>query len=140
MPVLVRLRRLLEAGAFARRRRGTTVKHAGLTEHAIDRRRTGCEGVCVEAHERQAPVPFEWMLLVKTQYCSALVGLEPVVAGDVAVVFIGFTVALLPFVELAAGDAEPSDEALGGLFTSFGPVVDEVDDLIAQIVGNPSVL
>jgi hypothetical protein len=65
-------------------------------------------------------------------------GFEPVVAGDPGVVFVGLAVAVLPGVPLGGGDAEPEEEADNGDAGFAGPAVDEVDDVVAGIVGNPA--
>jgi hypothetical protein len=62
---------------------------------------------------------------------------EPPVAGDQGVVLVGGSVARLPIVELAGGDAEPADEPPDGDLGLLGPVPDEVDDGVAGVVGDP---
>jgi hypothetical protein len=64
-------------------------------------------------------------------------GFEPVVAGDPGVVLVGLAVAVLPGVPLARGQAEPEEEARDGDAGLAGPAVDEIDDLVAGVVGNP---
>ena len=46
-------------------------------------------------------------------------------------------VAILPVIELAERDAQPADESAGGQLRLAGPEVDEVDDLVAVVVGGP---
>lgn len=67
-----------------------------------------------------------------------LVG-EPVVPWDGRVVLVGLAVALAPIEELAASDAEPGDEALGGELGLFGPDANEIDDIVADVMGSPAV-
>jgi hypothetical protein len=67
-----------------------------------------------------------------------LPSLEPVVARDQGVVLVDLAVALSPVVELACAQTEPADESLDGEFGAVGPVVDEVDDFVAGVVGNPA--
>ena len=62
---------------------------------------------------------------------------EPPVAGNPAVVFVDFAVALPPVVELAQTDSDPLDDLLGRDFRPVRPVTNVVDDLIASVVGNP---
>lgn len=66
-----------------------------------------------------------------------LVG-QPVVPGDGAVVLIRLAVALAPVEELASSDAKPGDETLGGKLGLLGPVPNEVDDSVADVMGNPA--
>jgi hypothetical protein len=56
------------------------------------------------------------------------------------VVFIDFAVASLPVVELAGGDADPGEEAAQGDVGFVGPGADEIDELIAAVVGDPAAL
>jgi hypothetical protein len=43
----------------------------------------------------------------------------------------------VPVVELPAGDPEPGDNALDGDLRALGESADEVDNLVADVVGNP---
>jgi hypothetical protein len=67
-----------------------------------------------------------------------LLGLEPVVARDPGVMLVGLAVAALPGVPLGGGQAEPEQEASDGDAGLTGPAVDEIDDLVAGVVGNPA--
>lgn len=66
-----------------------------------------------------------------------LLGFEPVIARDPGVVFVDFAIALLPVVELALGDVDPGDEAFDRDLGFVGPGLNEVDDLVAGVVGSP---
>jgi hypothetical protein len=63
---------------------------------------------------------------------------EPVVSRDGPVVLVRLAVPLSPREELAAGDAEPRDEALGDEVGLVGPDANEVDDGVPDVVGNPA--
>jgi hypothetical protein len=67
-----------------------------------------------------------------------LLGFKPVVARDPGVVLVGLAVAALPGVPLGGGQAEPEQEAGDGDTGFAGPAVDEIDDLVAGVVGNPA--
>jgi hypothetical protein len=67
-----------------------------------------------------------------------LLGFEPVVARDPGVVFVGLAVAVLPGVPLGGGQAEPEQEAGDGDAGLAGPAVNEVNNLVAGVVGNPA--
>jgi hypothetical protein len=45
---------------------------------------------------------------------------------------------LFPVVELAGADAEPGDEATSRQFGLVAPVADEVDERVADVVGDPA--
>jgi hypothetical protein len=64
--------------------------------------------------------------------------LEPVVAGNLAVVLVGPAVALAPLVELARSDPEPQNEEAECDPGLLAPLQDEVDEGVAGIVRDPS--
>jgi len=53
-------------------------------------------------------------------------------------VLVDFAETLLPVVELARADADPGQEATGGDVRLVAPGTDEIDDLVAGIVGDPA--
>src|SRR5262249_46840039 len=53
------------------------------------------------------------------------------------VVLVGLAVAVLPGMPLGGGQAEPEQEASDSQARLAGPAVDEIDDLVAGVVGNP---
>jgi hypothetical protein len=55
-------------------------------------------------------------------------------------VLVDLAVAFLPVVELAGAQLDPAEETAGGDFGLGAPVADEIDQLIAGIVGNPATL
>jgi len=60
------------------------------------------------------------------------------VAGHPGVVLVDLAEALLPVVELAGADADPGEEATDGDGRLVAPGADEVNDGVADIVGNPA--
>src|SRR5262249_18273154 len=66
-----------------------------------------------------------------------LLGFEPVVTWHPGVVFVDFAIAFFPVVELAFGDVDPRNEAFGRDLGFVGPGLNEVDDLVASVVGSP---
>ena len=94
----------------------------------------------VEHHEGESAVAFERELVVEVDDGAAFPGLEPVVAGDEAVVFVGFAVAFAPVVILGAADAQPVDEPQGPKAAALAaPCVDEVDHLVSDVVRGPGI-
>jgi hypothetical protein len=67
----------------------------------------------------------------------AFLGFEPVVAWDPGVVLVDLAVAVLPGVPLAGDDADPGEEADDGDAGLVGPDVDEINEGVAGVVGNP---
>lgn len=64
--------------------------------------------------------------------------LEPVIAGHDPMLFAHAAVALAPVVELASRQLEPGQEGTDREFGQTGPVGDEVQYFIAQVMGNPA--
>jgi hypothetical protein len=91
----------------------------------------------VEHHEGQAAVTLQGEEVVEVEDRLLLGVLQPVVAWDPGVVLVGLAVAVLPGVPLGGGQAEPDQEAGDGDAGLAGPTVDEIDDLVAGVVGNP---
>src|SRR5262249_11952380 len=94
--------------------------------------------VGVEHHEGQAAVALQGELLLEVEDGLLLLVVEPVVARDPGVVLVGLAVAVLPGVPLGGGEGQPAQEAGDGDAGLVGPAVDEVDDLVAGVVGNPA--
>ena len=66
------------------------------------------------------------------------VGGEPMVARHPGVVLVDLAVALLPVVELAFADADPGEKARDRNVGFIRPGADEIDDLVARVVGDPT--
>src|SRR5579885_3341945 len=137
VPVLVGPQGLLEAFAFEGRLAVVASHQPGAPEDPVDARGADGDDVGVEHHEGEPPVALQGMARVEVEDGGLLPGLEPPVAGDLRVVLVGRPVACPPIVELAGGDAEPADEPRHRDLGAPGPVPDEVDDLVAGVVGNP---
>ena len=60
------------------------------------------------------------------------------VAWDPGVVLVDFAVAFLPVVELGSAQADPAEEAADGNLGLVGPGVDEIDEVIAGVMGHPA--
>ena len=69
---------------------------------------------------------------------SLLVVGEPVIAWHPGVVLVDLAEALHPVVELAGADADPGQEATDGDVGLVAPGADEIDELVAGVVGNPA--
>ena len=112
-------------------------QEAGSLKDAVDRGGAGSDAVGVEHHESQPAVAFPGMLLVEGDNRLFLLLVEPVVAGDAGVVLVDLAVTLAPLVKLAGADADPQQEGENGDAGLGGPGVDEIDDGVAGIGGNP---
>jgi hypothetical protein len=78
------------------------------------------------------------MLLVISHDRLLLPILQPRVARNLAVVLVDFAEPLAPVVELADAQLQPGEELLYGQLRAFGPASHVVDDLVADVVGNPA--
>jgi hypothetical protein len=67
-----------------------------------------------------------------------LVGQEPVIAGNPGIVLVDLAEALDPIVEFAGADADPGQEVRPGDVALVGPAADEIDDLVAGVMGDPA--
>src|SRR6202008_1460665 len=85
----------------------------------------------------EAAVALQRKEFVEVEDGLAFLGLEPVVTRDPAVVLVDLAVAVLPEMPLGSGDADPQQEAGNGDAGLIGPAVDEVNDRVTGIVGNP---
>jgi hypothetical protein len=65
---------------------------------------------------------------------------EPVIAWHPGVVLVDFAEALAPVVILAGADADPGQETRDRDVGLVGPGADEIDDLVAGVVGDPASL
>ena len=63
--------------------------------------------------------------------------LQPEITGDQGIVLIDLAVALLPVVILAGGNAQPVNKVRHSDAGALGPVLDEVNHRITDIVGDP---
>src|SRR5262249_8759296 len=112
-------------------------QHAGPLENAVNAGRTARDDIPIKEHEGEPAIAFKRELGMEVEDGLFLLGFEPVVAWHPGVVFVDFAIAFLPVVELALGDVDPGDETLGGDLCCVRPGPDEVDDLVACVVGSP---
>ena len=138
VPVFVGHERLDEAGAFLGGRGRVPGQEPGGLEDAIDAGRAAGDDVGVEHHEGQPAIAFEGMAAGEGADALLLVVGEPVVARHPGVVLVDFAEAAFPVVELAGADADPGEEACHGDLRLVAPGADEIDDLVAGVVGNPA--
>jgi len=142
MPVFVGFEGLDEARAFF----GDVGRSAGQQlsglEDAVGAGRAASDvawggGIGVEHHESQPPIAFERVVASEGADAIFFVIGEPMIARHPGVVFIDFAEACFPVVELAGADLDPGEEAGRGDVGFVAPGADEIDDLIADVVGDP---
>ena len=62
---------------------------------------------------------------------------EPMVSRYQCVVLIDFSIPLFPVEVLAVANADPADNSTGGDLCLLFPLVNVVDNFVADIMGNP---
>lgn len=102
--------------------------------------RTDGDHVLVEHHEGQPAIALQRVLLLEVEDRLALAGLQPEVSRDLAVMLVGLAIALLPTVELRWREPQLGEERPDGQLGDLGSAADEIDNLVAQVMGNPAVL
>jgi hypothetical protein len=63
---------------------------------------------------------------------------QPMVAWNPAVMFVGFPVASSPIRICRRPETDPIEQLLGSHFGPLGPLANIVDDFIALLMGNPA--
>src|SRR5262249_2155581 len=137
MPLLVGTQGLDEALALGGGAGRMAVEQPGRLEDAVDAGRATGDDILGGHHEGQPAAAIQGEQGVEVEDRLFFLGFEPVVARDPGVVLVGLAVAVLPGVPLGSGDAQPQEETGDGEAGLAGPAVDEIDDLVAGVVGNP---
>jgi hypothetical protein len=138
VPVLGWAQRLHEHHALGGRLGEVAVEQARRSEDTVDTGRAARHDILIEHHEGQAAVALRGEEGMEVEDALLLLGLEPVVAWHPGVVFVGLTLAVHSGVPLGDGQAEPEQEAGDGNTGLTGAVVEEINDLVMGIVGNPA--
>ncbi len=130
--------RLNKTGAFLRRSPSISIQSACISQDSIHRRWADGHNVIIQHHERQPTITVQWMAIVIVENGLPFPVFEPEIAGDLAIVLVGFSVAILPRMELACAQFQPAQQLFGGQFGAVGPVADVIYNFVASIVGNPN--
>ncbi len=138
MPVLVGLRRLLEACALLGWFLIPPAEQPGPLEHAVGRARTHRYHISIQHHEGDASVAIVLMGQVEDDDCPLLPLLQPEVSGDQAVMPVYHAVTPLPAIELAETDAQPPNKPALADPSPLGPAEHEIHHLISSIMRHPA--
>jgi hypothetical protein len=136
--MLVWCKGLDKTGALLRRLAVPSIQQTRRGKYTVCRRGADGHDVLVEHHERQPAVALERVTVVKVEDRLALLGLNPVIPRNLGVVLVRLAISVAPREEFAARDSEPLRPTAESNLGAFGPVVDEVDHGITEIVGNPA--
>ena len=138
VPVFVGFQRLDEACAFF----GDVGRWPGQESRdfkdAVDAGRAAGDLVGIEHHEGHAAISFERMGAGEEPDPFLFVVGEPVVAGHPGVVLVDLAEACDPVLVLAAADADPGHEVRDGDVGLVRPGANEIDELVARVVGYPA--
>ena len=139
VPFLMRLQGLDEAGAFFGDVGRLPGQESRRFEDAVDAGRAASDDIGVEHHEGQAAIAFERMSAGRRRRCGAFSSsVSQWSRGTQALCSLTLPKRCDPVVVLAGADADPGQEATDGDLGLVAPVADEIDELIAGVVGNPA--
>ena len=110
MPMLVRQKWLNEAGSLFADFLVPLIQKPGLGKNAPSAGRAYGNDILVKHHEREPPVAFQRVIVIKSDDGLPLPVFQPEVARDGSVMLVGFSVPVDPRVKLALADREPADE------------------------------
>jgi len=137
VPVLMRPQGLLEALSLLGRLAASGSQLARRPEHAVDAGGADGHDVGVEHHVGQPPISFQGVEGMKGDDRGLLPILEPKIAGEGGVVLVGSSQPSAPAAELAHGNPQPADQEQDRQVRAASPALDELDDRIADGLGNP---
>ena len=138
MPLLVRLQGLDIAGAFLGDIGRLPGQEPGLFEGAIDAGGAAGDDIVIEHHEGQAAIALVGVTAGELADACDLIWGEPVIAWHPGIVFVDLAEACDPVLVLAAANADPGREAGDRDLGLVGPGADEIDDVVAGVVGDPA--
>ena len=109
-----------------------------VTKHAIDAGGAAGDDIGIEHLEGQAAIAFVGMRAGEVTDAVAFVVSEPVITRDPGIVFVDLAEACDPVLVFAAGDADPGGKTRDRDVGFVGPGADEIDDLVARVMRNPT--
>ena len=140
MPVLMRLQRLPESGALARRAAVIpTLEQTGVREHPIGRAGADGHDVGIEHHVRQTTISLAGMRQKVIHDRLFLLVLKPKVSGNPVVMLVDPAIAFLPVVEFASGNPDPANQCLFIHLGSIAPVSYVIHHVVSNIRFGPGV-
>ena len=138
MPFLVDFRWLNEACAFLAGGHDSTVQTPCILENSIRGAWAHGDYIVVKHHECQSSVAFEWVFVVEVKNRLLFPFFEPPVPWYFAVMAVDLSIAFEPCVVLARGEFCPLEQVFAWQFGTLRPVPHVVDDLVANVVGDPN--
>ena len=127
-----------EACAFLAGGHDPTVQTPCILENSIGGAWADGDYIVVKHHECQSSVAFEWVFVVEVKYRLLFPFFEPPVPWYFAVMAVDLSIAFEPCVVLARGEFCPLEQVFAWQFGTLRPVPHVVDDLVANVVGDPN--
>ena len=106
------------------------VKAPSGFENSIGGRRTHTGDISINHHEGKAAIAVERVFGVKIQDGLALCRVKPMGSWDIAIVFIGGAITLLPFIKFTPRHTNPFDKKLGRNVSFLRPMSDKINHFI----------
>jgi len=140
MPVFVCTNGLMESGSFLAGVLAETSQQAFRRKNAMHSAWTASYHIGIQHHVRQTSITIERMIEMKLDDRLLLSVSEPMVSWHLCIMLIGFAVASSPLAESATVDLSPREDFSLRYFGLLSPRADGIDNLIADVMGNPTLL
>jgi hypothetical protein len=137
MPVFVRQKRLDEACSLFTDFLVPLIQKPGLRKNAPGAGGAYGNDILIEHHEREPPVAFQRVIVIKSDDGLPFPVLQPEIAGDGGIMLVGFAVPVDPSVKLALAYRQPADELLDRDTGLPVPCPGKVNNGVSRIMGNP---
>ena len=138
MPMGMGPERLSESSPFFRRLLWPALDQACLLQNSIHRAWRNCYYIPVKHHKCQSPVAFQRVIVMVFYNLLNLPLFKPEISWNVSIMFVDFTVALLPIPIFAGRKTDPAPKAVCWNLCSRNPVFYKVNDGITDVMGNPA--
>lgn len=132
--------RLHEAGALETFLSIPLLQQTRLRKNAPGAAGTDSNKIAIQQHERQPTVALKGIVQGKLDDCFPFPRFKPEVAWDQPVMFIDLAVALDPCIKFALRHGQPGYDAFQRHFRFLAPLVAEVNNSIADVMGNPAAI
>lgn len=137
MPVFMRQKRLDKACSLFADALVPFVQKPGLRKNTPGAGWAYGNDILVQHHEREPPVAFQRVLVIKSNDCLTFPLLQPEIPGNKGIMLVGLAIPIDPGVELALADAKPGYEPIDRYAGLIAPRLGKVNNGVSSIVGNP---
>jgi hypothetical protein len=137
MPVLMRQERLNEAGSLLAEFLVPLVQKPCPRKNAPGAGGADGNDIPVEHHEREPPIAFQRVIVIKSDDGLPFPFFQPEIAGNRRVMLVGSAVPIDPGVEFALAYGEPANEPIDRDAGFIAPCSCKINDGVTGIMGNP---